>query len=259
MVFIVTSRNFRIFGERSSIELAANIVTSHDVCKFISHFLAINIKIIIMSGTIHERIGTLVDTFGEGKNTILASKLGVSEGNIRGYIKGVMPKQDILEKIVRCFDINSDWLLTGRGDMELTKATVSYEPTVGVPYYDVDFIGGFDTIFNDQTAIPAHNIVFKPYEKATLWCNVTGRSMEPKINHGDIIALKECTLDDIQYGEIYAVVMDTIRTVKILRKSKDPEKLLFVPVNIENYDEQEFEKRRIIRVFEVLGGISKFF
>ena len=83
--------------------------------------------------------------------------------------------------------------------------------------------------------------------------------MEPKINHGDIIALKECTLNDIQYGEIYAVVMDTIRTVKILRKSKDPNKLLFVPVNIDNFDEQEFDKSRIIKVYEVLGGISKFF
>lgn len=212
-----------------------------------------------MNGTIHERISTLVDVFGDGKNTIFASKLDVSEGNIRGYIKGVMPKQDVLEKIVRCFDVNPDWLLTGRGEIEASKASVSFVPSVGVPYYDVDFIGGFDSIFNDQTTIPAHNIVFKPYEKATLWCNVTGRSMEPKINHGDIIALKECTLDDVQYGEIYAVVMDTIRTVKILRKSKDPNKLLFVPVNIANYDEQEFEKCRIIKVYEVLGGISKFF
>ncbi|WP_288055931.1 helix-turn-helix transcriptional regulator [Xylanibacter rodentium] len=212
-----------------------------------------------MNGTIHERISTLVNVFGEGKNTILASKLDVSEGNIRGYIKGVMPKQDVLEKIVRCFDVNPDWLLTGRGEMEASKASVSFEPSVGVPYYDVDFIGGFDAIWNDQTIIPAHNIVFQPYAKATLWCNVTGRSMEPKINHGDIIALKECTLNDIQYGEIYAVVMDTIHTVKILRKSKDPNKLLFVPVNIDNFDEQEFDKSRIIKVYEVLGGISKFF
>lgn len=212
-----------------------------------------------MNSTIHERISTLVDVFGDGKNTIFASKLDVSEGNIRGYIKGVMPKQDVLEKIVRCFDVNPDWLLTGRGEMEASKASVSFEPSVGVPYYDVDFIGGFDAIWNDQTTIPAYNIVFQPYAKATLWCNVTGRSMEPKINHGDIIALKECTLNDIQYGEIYAVVMDTIRTVKILRKSKDPNKLLFVPVNIDNFDEQEFDKSRIIKVYEVLGGISKFF
>lgn len=93
-------------------------------------------------------------------------------------------------------------------------------PSVGTPYYDVDFIGGFDEVFNSQVNIPATNIVIRGFEKASLWCNVTGHSMEPKINHGDIIALRQCTLNDIQYGEIYAVVLDTIRTIKILRRSR---------------------------------------
>ena len=83
--------------------------------------------------------------------------------------------------------------------------------------------------------------------------------MEPKINHGDVIALKNCTLNDVQYGEIYAVVLDTIRTVKILRKSQDPAKLRFVPINTNDFDEQEFEKKRIVKLYEVLGSISKFF
>lgn len=69
-----------------------------------------------MDETIHDRIAELVQMYGDGKNTFFAEKIGVSEGNIRGYIKGVMPKQDVLEKIVRCFDVNPDWLLTGRGD-----------------------------------------------------------------------------------------------------------------------------------------------
>lgn len=60
------------------------------------------------------------------------------------------------------------------------------------------------------------------------------------------------------YGEIYAVVLDNIRTVKIIRKAKDPTMLRFIPINIEEYDEQEFEKSRIIRIFEVLGNISRF-
>ena len=183
----------------------------------------------------------------------IARKLDILPQYMNSLMSGTRNLSDqFLDKFIEVFDINQFDLLP-------RSAEVSFEPSVGVPYYDVDFIGGFDAIWNDQTIIPAHNIVFKPYAKATLWCNVTGRSMEPKINHGDIIALKECTLDDVQYGEIYAVVMDTIRTVKILRKSKDPNKLLFVPVNIANYDEQEFEKCRIIKVYEVLGGISKFF
>ena len=73
-----------------------------------------------------------------------------------------------------------------------------------------------------------------------------------------MIALRECTLDDVMFGEIYAVVLDNIRTVKIIRKSKDPAMLRFIPINTEKYDEQEFKKSRIIRIFEVLGNISRF-
>lgn len=130
----------------------------------------------------------------------------------------------------------------------------------GAPYYNVDFIGGFDLTSNDQTQTPDYYINYYPYNKeGVVWCNVTGHSMEPKINHGDVIALKGCTLNDVQYGEIYAVVLDTIRTVKILRKSQDPAKLRFVPINTKDFDEQEFDKSRIITLYEVLGSISKFF
>ena len=81
--------------------------------------------------------------------------------------------------------------------------------------------------------------------------------MEPQINHGDMIALRECTVRDIQYGEVYAVVLDTIRTIKIIRKGSSPKVLRYIPVN-EKYDEQEFEIESIIQVYEVDGNISKF-
>lgn len=176
---------------------------------------------------------------------------------------------DKLENILIAYpEISPDWLLTGRGDMikcvsakthTSDDIALSYDSAIGIPYYDVDFIGGFDTIFNDQTTTPQQNIVFDQYSRADLWCNITGHSMAPKINHGDIIALKKCSLQDIQYGEIYAIVMDTIRTVKILRKSSNPGKLRFVPVNLQDYDEQDFDISRIQQVYEVLGCISKFF
>lgn len=165
-----------------------------------------------------------------------------------------------IEKILFSYpELSSDWLLTGRGSMLNTdKPAISNDPLVGKPYYDVDFEGGFNELVNSQTRIPATNIVIQGFEKADLWCNVTGHSMEPKINHGDIIALHKCTLDDVQYGEIYAVVLDTIRTIKILRRASDPDKLLFVPINSE-FDPQEYPKSRIINIFEVIGSISKFF
>ena len=141
----------------------------------------------------------------------------------------------------------------------LSEPSVSYTLSKGAPYYDVDFLGGFDLTFNDQTVNPEYNIDFKPFNKPGVsWVNITGHSMEPKINHGDIIALKECRLEDVQYGEIYAVVLDTIRTVKILRKAKSPDRMRYIPINEENYDEQEYDNSRIVRIFEVLGNISRF-
>lgn len=192
---------------------------------------------------------------------ILQQNNGISEDNIARFL-AYAP------------DVNIEWLLTSKGSMikdgstdiqisndttTSSMPTTSMNPGIGTPYYDVDFIGGFDEVFNSQVNIPATNIVIRGFEKASLWCNVTGYSMEPKINHGDIIALHQCTLNDIQYGEIYAVVLDTIRTIKILRRSPNPDKLRFIPINTNDYDEQEFDKSRIINVFEVIGSISKFF
>lgn len=139
-----------------------------------------------------------------------------------------------------------------------TPSSTSDNPEVGKPYYDVDFEGGFMELTNSQTCVPTTNIVVRGFEKADLWCNVTGHSMEPKINHGDIIALHRCTVDDVQFGEIYAVVLDTIRTIKILRKGSTPDSFLFVPIN-SDYDPQEYPKSRILNVFEVIGSVSKFF
>ena len=210
-------------------------------------------------------------TIGAMERTIGASKGVLSRAINNGTDIQAKWLSIIVENYPR---YSTGWLLTGAGSMlkddlngikTIDEAnpsfmpTTSMNPSVGTPYYDVDFIGGFDEVFNSQVNIPATNIVIRGFEKASLWCNVTGHSMEPKINHGDIIALRQCTLNDIQYGEIYAVVLDTIRTIKILLRSPDPSKLRFIPINTEDYDEQEFDKSRIMNVFEVIGSISKFF
>lgn len=169
---------------------------------------------------------------------------------------------DKLENILNIYsDISPEWLLTGQGDMlkEEPSLSVSMNPQEGTPYYDVDFLGGFDLQENSQAMVPALNIVANICPRAEMWCNITGHSMEPTISHGDIIALHKCSVEDIQYGEVYAVVLDTFRTVKILRKSSTPGMLKFVPVNKEEFDEQEFSISRILQVYEVVGSIRRFF
>lgn len=172
-----------------------------------------------------------------------------------------MPKEDILEKIVRNYDVSAHWLLTGEGDMmdDNEKLITTQQTNEGIPYYDVDFIGGFDEVFNDQTVNPELSITNGICPRAQLWCNITGHSMEPTISNGDIIALRQCSIDDIQYGEIYAVVMDSFRTVKMLRRSETPGMIRFVPVNTADFDPQDFPVKRILKIYEVVGCLRRFF
>ena len=217
-----------------------------------------------------DRIKQFIDEKGIAISAFEKS-VGMSNASFGKSLKnGGAIGTDKLENILSVYpELSPSWLLTGEGEMLRSSfgegseskvcQQVTLDPTVGTPFYDVDFFGSFTEIFNDQTVAPACYIIVPGFEKANVWCNVTGHSMEPKISHGDIIALHECTIDDIQYGEIYAVVLDTIRTIKIIRRGSSPDTLLYVPINKPAYEDQEFPTSRILKVFEVVGSISKFF
>lgn len=196
---------------------------------------------------------------------------GLSQGLIGQARTG---KSDLgaktIDKILGIYqDLNRVWLLTGEGEMLNSNVTlpksVPDAPKVsfisGRPYFNVDFIGGFDLVLNDQSINPEYNIDFKPYNKpGVMWCNITGHSMEPKISHGDIIAIREVAdwQKFLNMGEVYAIVTtNELRTVKIIRKSADTDKFRLVPINKDGYDEQEIPKTMVLRVFEVLGCMKK--
>lgn len=210
-----------------------------------------------------DRLLSLIDHYSGGNKSEFARMIGVSPQAVNTWITRNTFDIDII--YAKCLNISPDWLLTGKGNMlkeeekgDVSAPIVSYDPKMGQPYYDVDFLGGFSEVYNSQVSLPDRNIIVPGFDRANLWCNVTGHSMEPQISHGDIIALRPCTINDIQYGEMYAVVLDTIRTIKILRRGSSPKYIRYIPIN-PNFDEQEFEVSRIINVFEVIGSISKFF
>ena len=219
-----------------------------------------------------DMILALIQHYSGGNKAQFANFLGISPQGLSTWIKRETFDNELIYS--KCEGLSPEWLLTGRGEMlkntaDTTSETVtpdsqsepklSSNPIDGIPYFDVDFLGGFDEIFNDQTSTPSCRIIAPGFEKASVWCNVTGHSMEPKICHGDIIALRRCSINDIQYGEIYAVVFDTIRTIKIIRRGSTPENLRLVPINTADYDEQERPIARIVQIYEVIGSISRFF
>jgi phage repressor protein C with HTH and peptisase S24 domain len=115
-------------------------------------------------------------------------------------------------------------------------------------------------LFNSEEYKADFFIDYKPYNKADLWVNNIGNSMSPVIENGDLLALQIKTdIQQIIYGEIYAIVMPEMRTIKYLRKSKLEGHVQFVPENLEDYDAQDMPIELIEKFFIVLGSIKKFF
>lgn len=231
---------------------------------------------------ISARIAEILDYFSASKNAF-ALKLGYERAQtVYDIINGKSaPSYDFFKKFQ--FSeyseiINTDWLLTGRGSMlksedvalmgdkegrkEVALPEVNYEYK-GAPYYNVDFIGGFDLVLNDQTRNPDYYINFPPYNKeGVIWCNITGHSMEPELNNGDFIAMKEMH-SPIQYlpaGEIYGIITEDYRTVKRIRMADQKGFVRLIPTNKSpEYAEQEIPVEMIRKVYAVLGSMHRLF
>ena len=121
-----------------------------------------------------ERLQYFMEKKGINDNQMTVNA-GLSVGLIgKAKVSGKGMSSMNIEKILLAYpDLSADWLLTGAGSMlkddlngiktideanSSTLPTTSMNPSIGTPYYDVDFIGGFDEVFNSQVNIPATNI-----------------------------------------------------------------------------------------------------
>lgn len=217
---------------------------------------------------INERVDQLIQHL-KFSPSMFAKKAEIDNGNFSKKLNGKLPWTIFdIEKICSKFNVPREWLLDGKGEMldeykPVTKELPSdmpvrsYDPNVGVPYYNVDFELGFDIMENDQTRNPDYMINFFPYNRCNAWCNARGNSMHPTISGGDIIALK--SVEDFRFlisGEIYAIITTNgLRTIKRIKDNGST--LTLIPDNKE-YPEQTIEKKEVIRVYQVMGSMKMF-
>lgn len=218
-----------------------------------------------MNETIFDRISTIVEKFGNGKNTVFASLIGVSEANVRNYKNGVMPKADFLEKIARSFDININWLLTGEGNMLRTEsekeenisvAHPSDSPMEGIPLIPISAMAGAFT--GEQTVLEyeCERFVVPTFKGAEFLISVKESSMYPKYNSGDIVACKRLPMDELffQWNKVYVLDTDQGPLIKRVKPGSDKEHVLIVSDN-ERYEPFELPLNRIYHVALVIGVI----
>lgn len=185
----------------------------------------------------------------------LAEQCGVTLRTVQNWESGKHLPENVKRHLLALAGAEANGV-PGIGDSRLASV-ISY--TKGVPYYDEDFVLGFNNLGFPSSENPEFLINMPRYQNATLWCNATGHSMEPEINNGDIVALE--LIEDISFllmGEIYAIVTTNgLRTIKRLRRSGNSDSYLLVPTNPQ-YDTQEIPKSKILRVFRVLGNLHGF-
>lgn len=117
-----------------------------------------------------------------------------------------------------------------------------------VPYYDVDFAGGWnsDELFTQHK--PSFFITIPDFKRAELACNLIGNSISQRIKSGSIIGLRK--VNDWQTyfptNEVYAVVMqNNLRTVKLVRRAKEKGFIELVPAPLPEYNDPPYQTETV--------------
>ena len=198
--------------------------------------------------SISNRIQELINQFCHGNNSEFARVIGTSEANVRNYLSGTQPRFDVLQAIAENFDVDCQWLLTGRGDM------LAREPYVvankfrlmtdrcvemqRVPLYDLEATAGLVSLFLDthaKTPIDYISIPDLPICDGAVY--VRGDSMYPLLKSGDIVLYKQIT--DMQYGifwgEMYLIAFNVdgeeYVAIKYVQKSEQEGYIRLVSYN----------------------------
>lgn len=201
----------------------------------------------------------------------IASKIDVDYTNLSSAISGRQQylTRGLAEKFNTAFpELNVDWILKGEGDMLKEKqenSNVAINNTllkvknsnVNVPYYDVDFAGGWDSdeMFSNQ--LPAFNITSPDFVNAEFACNLVGNSISNRVPNGAVIGLREIFGWQTYFptNELYGVLTkNDLRTVKIVKRSKKNGYLTLVPDPLAKFNQTGYEPEEIPIEF-----VSKFF
>lgn len=219
----------------------------------------INIK----QAEIARRINYIIDNEYGITPTEFACRVGIDPSGLIKMLKGQAKiTKNTVRKLCDALSLSMDWIVFGEGDLhvedvDILVPKISY--TEGVPYYDEDFLLGFDEIVAPNNENPDFLVRMPGYERATLWCNASGHSMEPEINNGDKIALQR--IEDfsfLPFGDVYGfITTNGMRTIKRLGRSSKEGYYRLIPTN-RDYDEQEIPISKIACVYRVMGTMKSF-
>ena len=168
-----------------------------------------------MESTINQRVQKIADKLLDGNISALARISGVSQPALRDIVgkKQAKPRFELLNTIAEApaLNINAEWLLTGRGEMQKRIEILHHPPyrDVGretIPVYDINAAANLKTLFiNDsQHLLGEIRIPNAPDCDGAIY--VRGDSMYPLVKSGDMVSYKQLNnIDNLVSGEMYIV------------------------------------------------------
>lgn len=184
--------------------------------------------------------------------TAFEAKAGLSRGVLSQ--KSGLTASSLEKIIISCGDLNSEWLITGKGEMLKTSkdslATTIVNNKPRIPYTAAagsitNAVEGISEAQCEQVPVVP---TFPSYDFTII---VKGDSMEPKIEGGDEVACKRVDgTSFIQWGKVH--VLDTAQGILIKRIYEDGDKIKCVSYNPE-YPPFSIDKSEIYSISLVVG------
>lgn len=237
-----------------------------------------------------DAIGYLLTNGDLHTKTSIANELGISQSKLSEILKERMKAgTDILSGLSSKFNISSEWLLTGEGDMVREDSAADESPTpkpkqptstldssreLELPRTDeFEYVnndnGGkvplvhelsFATLDpDDPTSVQAdEHYYIKEFRNADFMMRVAGDNMYPKYKPGDLIACRHhCYTNFYQWGKVYAL-LTCHQGILIGRVFEHHQNKIFVTLKSENpsYPEWEIPIDEIARAAVIIGSIS---
>lgn len=199
----------------------------------------------------------------------------IASSNFKGKGAASELGGDKIAKILTMYpDLNSEWLITGKGDITKSKLPVTTdkpEAAVLIPLYDtIATAGSLSTAEMAPVTEPVEMINAGDwFRDATAAMRVHGDSMYPAYPSGSIVAIKEVMNKRlVMYGEDYVIETSEYRVIKRLQRSEDKNCWLAYSVNNELwqsgplagkpvYEPFDIHKEDVTRLFIVLGSVKR--
>lgn len=187
----------------------------------------------------------------------LSAASSVSVTSIQNYENGQIPGGDILLRIASALNCSMEWLLTGEGETQRGTAYSAPQEPAAAPQKQTNIYNGKDTLTcfdcelmmvplveaklsagngsfetsGDSDRRYAFRMDFlrrKGNASAMILMRVAGDSMEPKIEHNDVVLI-DTSKTDLRLGCMYAVAVQDLVYLKMV--NAEPGKLILSSAN----------------------------